>query len=159
MGPYFFYISTMELVFKKSSPEIERAKRRLLLLVALFYVVGIVLMMWTGMVIIPSIIIGVPSAFVIRLIQLNVPVKIRDGKLIQRTANLNWFDEVELVRIRKIEHLPTVVPRSALKTMFTPVQGVKLYYNTYDEIIVECDSPSFLEALQKEAPQAEFVQA
>jgi len=149
----------MELVFKKSSPEIGSAKRRLILLIALFHVVGIVLMKWTGMVVIPSIIIGASSTFVIRLIQLNVPVKIRDGKLIQRTANLNWFDEVELVRVRKIEHLPNAVPRAAFKTVFTPVQGVKLHYNSYDEMIVECDSPSFLEALQKEAPQAEFVQA
>ena len=147
----------MELVFKKEGKYFSAVRRGLIALLAVIFVFGSVLMKLTGWMIIPSVIIGTSGGFTVRLLQLYVPVKIREGRLIQRTANLNWFDSVDLSKVHKIEVLPEGNPRAVRKALFAPSVGYKLYYNRYDELLVECTSELLLAALQEVAPQAEVV--
>jgi len=112
-------------------------------------------MKFTGNVIFPSVIIGWGSTFVIRWIQLSVPVKIRDGVLIQRTANLNWFSEIPLSKIKEVRYFEEKKP--LFIGVFRPAQGLKIKYNTFDEEVVECRSATFVEALRDQAPQATFT--
>lgn len=147
----------METVFKKKGAYVSAVKRNIVLLLAAIFALGIALMKSTGWIIIPSVIIGKSGGFVVRLLQLYVPVKIREGRLIQRTANLNWFDSVDLSKVTKVEVLPVGNARAALKGIFSPGAGIKLYYNTYDELFVECESADLLGEIVKAAPEAEVV--
>ena len=147
----------METVFKKKGAYVSAVKRNIVLLLAAIFTLGIALMKSTGWIIIPSVIIGKSGGFVVRLLQLYVPVKIREGRLIQRTANLNWFDSVDLSNVTKVEVLPVGNARAALKGIFSPSAGIILYYNTYDELFVECESADLLGEIVKAAPEAEVV--
>ena len=147
----------MELVFKKEGKYFSAARRGLIALLAVIFISGSVLMKLTGWIVLPSALIGTSGVFMVRLIQLSVPVKIREGRLIQRTANLNWFDSIDLSKVHKIEVLPEGNPRAVRKALFAPSAGIKLYYNTYDELFVECESADLLGEIVKAAPEAEVV--
>lgn len=145
----------MELRFSKSNEYAKRVRYRLIAVTLAFWLVGGLLMKFTGNVIFPSVIIGWGSTFVIRWIQLSVPVKIRDGVLIQRTANLNWFAEVPLSKIKEVSYFEEKKP--LFIGLFRPAQGLKITYNTFDEEVVECRSASLIQTLRDQAPQATFV--
>jgi hypothetical protein len=154
---FFLVLIGMELVFKKDGKYFSTVRRGLIALLTVIFVSGSVLMKLTGWIILPSALIGTSVVFMVRLIQLSVRVKIREGRLIQRTANLNWFDSVDLSKVHKIEVLPEGNPRAVRNALFAPSVGIKLYYNRYDELLVECTSELLLAALQEAAPQAEVV--
>ena len=153
----FLALLIMELVFKKEGKYFSAVRRGLIALLAVIFVFGSVLMKLTGWIILPSALIGTSGVFIVRLIQLSVPVRIREGRLIQRTANLNWFDSIDLSKVHKIEVLPEGNPRAVRKALFAPSAGIKLYYNRYDELLVECRPEPLLAALQDAAPQAGVV--
>ncbi len=155
---FFLALLIMELVFKKEGKYFSAVRRGLIALLAVIFVFGSVLMKLTGWIILPSALIGGTSGvFIVRLIQLSVPVRIREGRLIQRTANLNWFDSIDLSKVHKIEVLPEGNPRAVRKALFAPSAGIKLYYNRYDELLVECRPEPLLAALQDAASQAGVV--
>lgn len=145
----------MELRFTKQSEYTKQVRYRLIAVTLSLLFVGGLLMKVTGNVIYPSIIIGWGSTFVIRWIQLSVPIKIRNGALIQRTANLNWFSEVPLSRIKEVHFF--VEKKPLLIGMIRPAHGLKIKYNTFDEEVVECLSESFIQMLREQAPQATFI--
>lgn len=145
----------MELRFSKANEYTKQVRYRLKAVTLAFWLVGGLLIKVTGNVIYPSVIIGWGSTFVIRWIQLSVPVKIRDGALIQRTANLNWFSEVPLSKIKEVSYFEEKKP--FLIGMFRPAQGLKIKYNTFDEEVVECLSAPLIQVLREQAPQATFI--
>lgn len=151
----FFIFENMELRFTKASEYTKQVRYRLIAVTLAFWLFGGLLMKFTGNVIYPSVIIGWSSTFVIRWIQLSVPVKVRDGLLIQRTANLNWFSEVPLSKIKEVSYFEEKKP--LLIGMVRPGQGLKIKYNTFDEEVVECLSASFIQMLREGAPEAKFI--
>lgn len=117
---------------------------------------GAGIMALTQWIIVPSVIFGTSGSMIVRIIQLAVPVSIRNEELVRRTGNLNWIKTIPLKNIVSVRSLDPV-DSPTIMGMFAPAEGYVITHAHGKEEMVEVASEPFLSNLRELAPQAKFL--